>query len=1049
MTLARCTNIIVFLFALIFPVSSFAQLPFTIKVGHPRVLIDQARIDTIRRAASVTMPLNGSNFPQSSGTLAFDIFPVARTDANSSAWYPLFDSYDRTRNHIFVRHMDAVNPNSNNGLTYCGSDPADVTKLCMQAVLQPTGGKVYIAARGFVMTADQWQTLRISWNSTTHTASLQIDANPPGSMGWRKDPTTNIPLDWRPDGQSFLFKGRDQLDNIRVYNSDDPGTGLLMVDYPMNDAAGLTVTDISGNNHHARINRSVTWGTRSEGGTDSVIQMDGKTGILSVKAESVLTEAWTDFYHDAEHIASILNNGGLPTDVTTAHPNQIIDISRKLGLAYLVTKENEFLTAAKFYADQLLAVTPRDVGGDYTQAGRIEAMGLLYDWLYNDLSVTADASGVPYTEALAGAIKETIVFLHQAICGADNPLTIDWNCTTLPATPDAVGSHAHQNNTEIVAGLFAIIDEHPELKPLLNIEYENFTNRFNPVRAWASIDGGHYMGWAYGAAYTFLDSIEIWETATRDIVMKDAWQGKLINRYIYGLRGDLMSFPASGDAFGISPLNGTVTAFALWGSQYFGNTYGQNFFNRWILPEKKGRGSRFEELLHWQPNLPETPVESLEFSRLFRNSGQVLMRDTWDYPNATLLEFKSSSFWSINHHHLDQNAFTIYYKAPLLVDSGSYDSYGTEHWHNYFTRTIAHNTLTVYDPAERFLRGWAGDPICCSNDGGQQFMKNLFPQLPDIQEGGSNHLDGVTAYEYSPDYTYTMGNASKAYSSSKLDQNNGFIRQVIYLRKPTYWTHPVTVVFDKVTTVPGKETLTKRFLMHTVNEPEPRGGVSIAPGQYRMSGNTVTIRNGQGMLFAQTLLPENPVLTKVGGQDAAGDHRFLVMNDENRDGVFQFDNFAPNPVHEATKGDMGAWRIEVSAPVPTQREYFLHVLSVNDNSQVTLPPKARNLSSATAAVALLNQEKIIAFSKSDKPASNMSWNLPNKNIADMLITGLLPNTGFDARLVASGSVELPYRLIISQLSTGTHVSSAQGLLRLSSALPVGKHPSAPKSLTVY
>ncbi len=1013
----------------LFPASSSTALPFTIKTGqHPRVLIDQARISAIQAAALNELPLYGANFPQARGTISFDIYPTVRTDTNQSEFLSIFDKFSGTRNHIFLRHYDAINTTT--GLTNCGTDPADTTKVCMQLAFQPVT-ESYIAAKNFSMDADQWQTVRISWNAIAHTAELQVAGNTPVSLTWRKD-ANNLPIDWQPDGQNFVFRGRDRLDNIRVFDNEDIAAGTLLADFPLNEGAGNKVSDVSGMNLSAGISSGVTWDVSSPSDPDPVIEMDGNTGSLDTSLNNVLYLAWKDYYDHAKRIADDINADIFAVDVNTAHPNTIINVSRELGLGYLVTGESIFLSAAFKYADQLINVMPRDNGGDFTKSGRIEAMGILYDWLFNAVTTTTHTgTGLTYGEALVTAIKETLLIngptvpLEKFICGGGNTLTANWNCSSLPATPNAISGHSHQNNTEITAALLAIIDEHPELEPLLEVEYDNFINLYNPAREWISIDGGYHMGWAYGGTYTFLDSIRLWNTATTDVNMTAAWQGKLIDRYIYGLRGD-MRFPASGDAFNYTLLNEQIVDFALWGSIELDNTYGQNFYNRVISPNKSG--SRFYELLGWQEGLPETAIENLEYSRHFSNAGQVLMRNSWDYPNATLLEFKSTSYWSVNHHHFDQNAFTLFYKSPLLVDSGYYDSYGTEHWHNYLTRSIAHNTITLLDPAESFIRNWDPAIFCCSNDGGQQFPPKNNPKIADIHPGGSNYLDGITAYEYTPEYTYTRGNASKAYSAAKLDQNNGFVRQLVFLRNPAFWPHPVSIVFDKVKSTLAKSGLTKRFLLHTVNEPEPLGGQLISPGKYLMNGDTVMIRNGDGMLFSQILLPVNPIITKVGGQDASGDYRFLVPVDDGVGGLIDR-NFPPTPDPGPANVDMGAWRIEISAPTASQQAYFLTVLSIADNLQGTQPPTVTNLSSSSAAVADLAGAQSAVFNKLDNPAATLQWDSPTYNLP-VLVAGLKPLKQYSFTAVSNTPLSSDYRLVVCQDTAGTMQSSTAGTLNI-------------------
>jgi hypothetical protein len=753
---------------------------------------------------------------------------------------------------------------------------------------------------------------------------------------------------------------------------------------------------------------------------------------ISPGSKNILASGWCYFYGSASNFAAQLNTGSLVLELSSAHPNTIIYIARVLGLASLVTGEERFKTAALKYADRLVATSP-SAGGDYPQAGRIEAMGTLYDWLFDLMNSTQISSGgMSYREALGSAIKATIRFREDDICGAKGKVTENWNCSATTTKPDFISGHSHQNNSEIAAGLLAIIDEYPELVPLLVAVYRNFVEGFNPAREWISIDGGHHMGWAYGAGYSFLDPILLWTKAT-DVKMIADWQSKLIYPYIYGLRGD-MTYPSSGDAFPVGPDRDLVSGFALWSALHFSDPYAGNFYNSWVAK----KGYRFSDFVYWKPGFPETSIEALPYSRLFRNSGQALMRDTWDYPNATLLEFKSSSFGSLNHHHLDQNSFTIFYRSPLLLDSGYYDLYGTNHWYNYYIRTIAHNSIAVWDPNEKFLRSGAPKELQpFSNDGGQSLMKNTHPNLEQIKEGGSNHLDGIIRYEYTSEYTYASGNASKAYNPDKLDQQNGFVRSILFLRKPPFWEHPIFVVFDSVKTAPGKAGLKKSFLLHTATEPEPFGGEKTGPGQFRTSNKIFTIRNGRGMLFAETVLPEEATIMKIGGRDAGGDYRFLVPN-----GNVVLTNYPPDPTKvnpgQPIKGaqliaaapDVGSWRIEVSPAVSSQQDFFLHLLSVADNIPSLKPPAARNLTSKTAAAVLIEGRQLIAFNKGEQPASTLSWEMPQRN-ADLIIVGLLADTNYSMSVIPNKSEKMPYTVVVERDPKGPHKTSVQGVLRVS------------------
>jgi hypothetical protein len=52
----------------------------------------------------------------------------------------------------------------------------------------------------------------------------------------------------------------------------------------------------------------------------------------------------------------------------------------------------------------------------------------------------------------------------------------------------------------------------------------------------------------------------------------------------------------------------------------------------------------------------------------------------------------------------------------LVGDSGHYDVFGSPHDVNYHLRTIAHNTLRIYDPTKTWLGIRAG--TVSGNDGG-------------------------------------------------------------------------------------------------------------------------------------------------------------------------------------------------------------------------------------------------------------------------------------------------------------------------------------------
>ncbi len=917
--------------------------PFSVNPAHPRLYVNAARIDRLREVVAMGLPLNGPRFPQARGRLSFDIYPRKKTEMN---WAGIFDQYDASRNHMFVRYAP---------------DNSTAVGQGIQVALQRQSDS-YVAAYNFTIAYDAWHSIELAWDAVEHGATLSVDGVKT-PFSWRKD-EEGEPIEWRPDGQIFMLRGPDGFDNLRLSNGDLQAVGSTLVAYDMSRLVGGRLKDDTINGRDALVSAGARTGRRSANDENLALWLPAGS-TLRIVAASPLSEAWLDIYTVAGIRAMRLLNDSDEVDPTTDHPNRLIGIARALGLAYLVTKEPRFVEAAQIYADRLLSADSA-VSNDYTSAGRAEAMGILYDWFFDEMGSRLATEGVSYATVLRDGILAIVQQFSSYICGRNNPLTTDGRCTDPPA-PDFVSGHAHQNDTEMTAALMAIVDESPYAENVLRDMYDIFTRGFNPARAWISVDGGHHMGWSYGAAYTFLGSIMLWED-TAGVPMKASWQAARIYPYIYGVRAD-GRFPASGDGIFRRPHHQQLAAFALWATLQFNDPYARSYYEQWVRPTAVGVRDR--EIFYFlgvpADTVTAAPFDDLPRSRHFSNAGQVVMRESWDFLDSALVEFKSTSFATNNHHHRDQNAFTIFYKAPLLVDSGDYDSYGTYHWRNYYTRTIAHNTLTVVDPEEVFFSG--GQAV--TNDGGQLMPPNT--QLAGLQEGGAWHLDGITRFSNTLDYTYTQGNASKAYDATKLDQERGFVRSLVFLRSTSFWPRPVLVIFDEVNAMPLKADLVKRFLLHTVREPEPLGGTEVGPGQYLMPAGPLIVRNGGGMLFIDTLLPAGALARKIGGRSGSMDYRFMAPDAES--GLLI--NIPPDEEPEPTPPDLGAWRIEITAPVPTEHEEFLHILSIADDTENLLPPSAVLLDATGGVACILNGTLVIAFRDDRNAVEQISFEMPN------------------------------------------------------------------------
>ena len=995
-----------------------ATLPGTIKPGHPRLFTSSANLANLKSQIA----LAPANFPSDGGTISFDFMPRAKL-ATDKVNASLFGDYDSSKNTIFMRHVDKYDT---------------ATKNTFQIALQQPNATSYVAVATVEVNLDQWSTITLSWDSTARTISAKVNGVTV-PMSWRADAGN-----WQASQQIFKFTPRknEALRNFRL------------LDKAQNEVSRFDTVDVP------------------------------------------LSLAWTDFIHNADVAkATLAACGTAPVDVNdkticnvaTGHRILITDAAQQLALAYRISGDSSYLTAAQTFINRMFSV-PLATGTEWTMGGRVGAMAILYDWLYDEMgsiAVPNDNSGRSYRTALAQTIKATIAAnsakpsddLNNSICGpqllsssgfdcAQKPVFENWNRFARPLPPSIaqyyITGHNFSAVNEITLGLLAIGDEYSEVLPMLDTAWTHFEKGFMPARSIISVDGGHHTGYAYGIA-AMPERVLMWRNAltnTSGPIFVDDWQAKLVYPYIYGLRSD-NTYPARGDDFGKSVWEYDVGYLALWAASIGNDSTAWAFYKNVVLPARTNNAPMVLERLYWPLSMSETPVANLDLSRHFRVAGSVVMRDSWDFANATLLDFKSSNLASENHQHLDQNSFSLYYKAPLLLDSGLYDDYGSPHWQHYFTRSVAHNTITVFDPSERFVK----NGIEYSNDGGQWYpatngvVSTLYPTLDEIKPGAVNYLDGVTAYESAANWSFVTGNASRAYSAGKLDQSNGFLRSVVFLRAPQFWQKPVTVVFDSVR---SKNSLPATFVLHPAGDPAsdvtPQ---SLGNGQYKLpfaanAARQLTIRNGSGMLTAQTLLPVNANVLKVGGTSGvncsqidttSGSFKGLVNADcrftareRQSDNSFVWRNY---PVKYNADGvttpqahvspEIGSWRLEITSPdavTPGSTQYFLNVYSVADNNGLSgnaaAPLATRLTADANTEAVLLGERMVVAFNRGSSASGSMSWQASRLDLS-MLLTGLKANTAYSLSSTPAGN---GFQFSLQESASGTYQSSAQGVISI-------------------
>jgi hypothetical protein len=603
------------------------------------------------------------------------------------------------------------------------------------------------------------------------------------------------------------------------------------------------------------------------------------------------------------------------------------DKAQAIALMALLTDDADYRTWAVAWAKALGALAlPTD---DTVLRSRLQRLAVVYDWLH-DTMAAADRDEV----------RTALVSYVETLR--------DWDYIQ---DPGYIGGHERWGYAVFAMGLIALYGEYPPADALLAQCRQHIAHGFYPAQAWIAEDGGYHMGWAYGSSYSNFDlPYLVWTVGTNDVLLDD-WLAETGSWYLYGLQGD-DRFPPAADAFSVDPSLGAVNSIYAAG-------IGQRAESRWFLDDKlEANSEAFLELLLSDPSVAAASPDGLPLGRLFRRAGLLVSRDGWG-ADSTHVAFKSGAFFSINHHHRDENTFTVHYLAPLAIDSGYYDSYGSDHWRNYFTRTIAHNGIVVFDPAQQMTL--YGEPV--SNDGGQIFAEE--PRtLADIQPGGHASLDGVVRSEEHPELSYALGDATKAYDPAYVTLAQ---REIVVLRdldRP----HPAIVLFDRVGQA-SADSVT-RFLLHTIDQPTIDGAMMVN-------------ERGGARLTSITLYPTDATLNLVGGAGA----EFTV------DGVsYPLDPNGGEPPPSETGLEPGAWRLEVSPGQQATSHELLHVLLVDDASAALVDPSVAALIDDPAAVGAEVAGWTVVFPRAAGGVSAMQYTAAQSGSSRHFVTGLPPGT---------------------------------------------------------
>lgn len=557
--------------------------------------------------------------------------------------------------------------------------------------------------------------------------------------------------------------------------------------------------------------------------------------------------------------------------------------------------------------------------------------GMVYDWCYDRMR----------RHERQEYIKEFIRIAGTMECGYP------------PKRTEPIAGHSSEWMIlrDMLSCGIAIYDEYPDMYDhVISMLFEDYI----PVRNFTYKGHNYHQGSGYVTVRFTNDLISLWILDKMGAgAVYDPSQQYVLYDMIYRRRPDGQVLPA-GDVNPSrrdKPQNYAMPA--MLAASYYKDPYLAYEYER--KPSVEAHMLMLELL--WRDfDLVGKSPEDLPLTRYSGTPfGWMIARTGWG-DDCVIAEMKVNEHFYGNHQHLDGGSFQLYYKGPLAIDSGSYQGssggYNSPHNKNYFKRTIAHNSLLIYDPSETFAcwnYGGAGKTEYAANDGGQRMpgdrwdtCRSFESLLSESYTVGKTLAHGFGPDCHVPEYSYLKGDITKAYSAKVEDVRRSFVFLNLAGESSSAEVPAALLVYDHV--VSADPAFRKYWLLHSIEEPQVEG----------TSFSVVRTKDGDsGKLLCNVLLPseDNLLVDKVGGPGK----EFYVFGEN-------YPNAAttrPDPCNER-----GAWRVEVCPESPSAEDCFLNVMQVADASCRNMLPVERV--DGDAVVGAVVGDRAVMFSRDSR-----------------------------------------------------------------------------------
>jgi len=569
-----------------------------------------------------------------------------------------------------------------------------------------------------------------------------------------------------------------------------------------------------------------------------------------------------------------------------------------------------------------------------------------------------------------------------------------------------VSSHNAYNSVQTMQNAIVLYDadglDQAKLDSVVTWFYmlnDKWNNGFFPCYGYYRNTNG---GWNWGAAYamwSLTDQFKLFDNmlfgTTKNYYTDLPWVLNSINQYWYFIQPNLYSIHL-GDGVTNFWADNVVyrhaTVFRDPRSMWLSQTYSQPQYLTWTYPV-------FIKLLYKDFSLPTVPKPDPPHFWLSDKVGLAVARTSWDSA-GTMVWFFNSRSKKASHEHRDNNSFAVYKNGPLLIDAGFYDSYGSTHFMNYYTRTIAHNTVCVFDTTDHYYYGTT--PV--SNDGGQiwsdplQNYNNIFE--PHFQRGR------WILYSNGNDYQYCVADAALSYDSIKVSR---FVRRFLY-----YKSDKILLLDHLVINNQAHLTRKVQWILHSNAQPVMTGDMvsSPVPGHLEVfNGNDYMISNGSGNAAVRTLIPQSTLTRRIGGTG----WEYWV------NGTNYPPSFTPDTIYSTA----GQWRIEVTPQTTKDTMLFLHSIKLGD---YVSPSVAGGLAKQNAFTVGADWEDNLFFFNS-KGLTNTSYHkmdtVEGDRTVDLFVADLLPSK--------------PYNILVDSLAVLAVTTDTSGIITCSLSLDNGFH----------